>query len=59
MLANTRQYRLCQRVGAHLWLKVVGSDLGRRLQMARLAIEDRFPPAVEEVGHVRILLRLG
>ena len=46
-------------VGAHLGLKVVGRHLGRSDQNAVFAGEFLLAAAVEEEGHVRILLRLG
>ena len=44
---------------AHLGLLVVGSDLCRRHQLAILARERLLASAVEEVGHVRVLLGFG
>ncbi len=48
-----------QQPSAHLRLKIVGRHLGRRLQVALLALKRGFLAAVEEVGHVGVLLRLG
>ena len=43
---------------AHLRLQVVGRHLGRRDKTAALAGELVFLSSIEEVGHVRVLLRL-
>jgi len=45
-------------VRAHFRFEVVRRDLRRRNQDALLAGETRFLAAIEEVGHVRVLLRL-
>ncbi len=56
-------YRPAQHVGharrAHLRLQVVRRHLLRRHQQAFFALVRRLNPAVEEIGHVRVLLRLG
>ena len=45
--------------GAHLGLEVIGGHLGGGDQAAILSGEDLLRPAVEEEGHVGVLLRLG
>ena len=46
--------------GAHLGLQVVGGDVARRVdQPPLLAVGAVLAAAVEEVGHVRVLLGLG
>ena len=46
-------------IGAHLRLHIEGSDLGRVDQNAILAFVHFLDAAVEEVGHVGILLSLS
>ena len=44
---------------AHLRHQIVGRNLLRRDEDAILGPVGLFAPAIEEVGHVRVLLRLG
>ena len=47
------------RLGRHGWLEVVGGDLGGGDEVAVLERELLLHPAVEEEGHVGVLLGLG
>ena len=47
-----------QRAGAHLRRQIIGSHVRRRDEQSFLALERRFPPAVEEVGHMGVFLGL-
>ena len=44
--------------GTHLWLQVIGRDLWRRHHNSVLAWPRLLDTAVEEEGHVCVLLRL-
>ncbi len=43
----------------HAGLQVIGGDLGRGYHVAVLAVEGSLDTAVEEEGHVGVLLGLG
>ena len=49
--------RFCNFRLAHFWLKVIGGHLRRRDERAGLERFRLFYPAIEEEGHMRILLR--
>ena len=52
-------HRVRHRLRSHLGLEIVGGHLGRLLHLAHLAGEGLLAAAVEEEGHVRVLLGLG
>ena len=62
-IVDTASYRTDESGGhtgcTHFRLAVVRGNLGRRHELAVLTLERWLAPAVEEIGDVRVLLRLG
>ena len=59
ILADTLGHLLANTLSAHLRIKVVGSDLGRRNHVAHFTGKLLFDSTVEEERDVRVLLCLG